>query len=160
MLKFLGASRQKMDDRGRFHLPVRWAEQVSEGQELVITAGPSGSLLLLELEAWKETAERIGFDLLCDSRRRRLRELFVGHAEMVHVDKNSRVLIADALRTYAGLKDLNAVYLIGAGSAVSIWPQVRWEAEASAAIAEPQLFDLHTPGPAGPGGETVAVSAS
>ncbi len=154
MLKYLGASRQKMDDRGRFHLPVRWSEQVEEGHEMVLTAGPSGSLLLLETKAWEETAQRIGLDLLCDSRRRRLRQVFVGHAEKVRVDKSNRVLINDALRGYAGLRDLNAVYLVGAGEAIEIWAQTRWEEEAEAAKAEPQLFDLRNPGPsADSGGE-------
>ena len=98
MLTFLGASRQKMDDRGRFHLPVRWSQQVEDAGDLVLTAGPNGSLLLLDRSTWEETSQRIGSDLLCGDRRRWLRALFVGHAEFVSVDKNNRILIADALR--------------------------------------------------------------
>ena len=142
MLTFLGASRQKMDDRGRFHLPVRWSEQVGEAGEMVLTAGPNGSLLLLDRKTWEETAARIGVDLLGGNRRRWLRELFVGHAEFVRVDKNNRILIADALRGYAGLRDLNSVFLMGSGNAVEIWSQARWDEEAEAALAAEELFEL------------------
>lgn len=143
MLKYLGASRQKLDDRGRFHLPVRWSEQVTKAGEMVLTAGPRGSLLLLERGVWEDTAERVGLDLLCGDRRRWLRELFVGHAEVVSADKNNRVLIAEALRAYAGLKDINAVFLVGTGNAIEIWAQAKWDEEAQAALSAEQLFDLH-----------------
>jgi division/cell wall cluster transcriptional repressor MraZ len=142
MLTFLGASRQKMDDRGRFHLPVRWTEQVEAAGEMVLTAGPNGSLLLLDRSTWEETAARIGTDLLAGQRRRWLRELFIGHAEPVHADKNQRIQIADALRGYAGLKDLNAVFLLGTGNAIEIWSQAKWDEEAATALAAGQLFEL------------------
>ena len=142
MLKYLGASRQKMDDRGRFHLPVRWSESVAEAGEMVLTAGPRGSLLLLEREVWEETAGRVGLDILAGSERRWLRELFIGHAETVSADKNGRVLIAEALRNYAGLGDTNHVFLLGTGNAIEIWSQAKWDEEAEAARAAQQLFDL------------------
>jgi len=142
MLTFLGASRQKMDDRGRFHLPVRWAQQVAEAGELVLTAGPNGSLLLLDRPTWEETARRIGSDLLCGDRRRWLRALFVGHAEFVAPDKNNRILITDALRGYAGLRDLNSVFLMGSGEVIEIWSQAKWDEEAGAALSADQLFEL------------------
>lgn len=148
MLKYLGASRQKLDDRGRFHLPVRWSDKVAEAGEMVLTAGPGGSLLLLEREVWEDTAQRVGQDILCSDRRRWLRQLFVGHAEEVSADKNNRVLIAEALRAYAGLRDINAVFLVGTGSAIEIWAQSKWDEEAQAATSAEQLFELRDdPGP-------------
>lgn len=131
-----------MDDRGRFHLPVRWSQQVEDAGDLVLTAGPNGSLLLLDRSTWEETSQRIGSDLLCGDRRRWLRALFVGHAEFVSVDKNNRILIADALRGYAGLRDLNQVFLLGAGSVIEIWSQAKWDEEAKAALSADQLFEL------------------
>jgi len=131
-----------MDDRGRFHLPVRWSEQVGNAGEMVLTAGPDGSLLLLQRETFEQAAARIGDDLFCGVARRRLRSLFVGHAETVSVDKSNRVLIAETLRSYAGLDDAAAVYLVGSGSAIEIWQKQRWEVQAEAAKDDASLFDL------------------
>ena len=148
MLKYLGASRQKMDDRGRVHLPVRWSSSVAAVGEMVLTAGPRGSLLLLEPKVWEETATRVGVDLLCPDRRRWVRELFIGHAETVAVDKNDRIQIAEGLRAYAGLRDISAVFLVGSGNAIEIWSQAKWDEEVAAAGKADQLFDLHDdPGP-------------
>lgn len=148
MLKYLGASRQKMDDRGRVHLPVRWSSSVASAGEMVLTAGPRGSLLLLEPKVWEETAARVGVDLLCADRRRWVRELFIGHAETVTVDKNDRIQIAEGLRAYAGLRDISAVFLLGSGNAIEIWSQAKWDEEMNSAVKADQLFDLHDdPGP-------------
>ena len=130
MAAFHGASKQKMDDRGRVHLPVRWSDAIAAAGELVLTAGPMGSLLLAQRGAWQKAADQIGDQLLTDSHRRRLRSLFVGHAEFVSPDKANRVLINEALRGYAGLGDLGAVMLVGAGQSIEIWAPGRWYAPA------------------------------
>ena len=154
MLKFLGASRQKLDDRGRFHLPVRWSEQVEAAGEMVLTAGPSGSLLLLEPDTWEGAARQIGFDVFCDPRRRRLRQLFVGHAEKVTADKAGRMQIAEPLRRYAGIDDLRAVYAVGTGNAIEIWSQEKWDEEMASTTSKPELFELYDPGSRDPDDES------
>src|SRR5262245_37568437 len=121
MQKFLGSQKQKLDDRGRFYLPQRWQEAVQAAGEMVMTAGPSGSLWLLEWAAWEQEVERIGTSLLGDADRRMLRSLLVGHTEPVAADKNARILISEALRGYAELNDAATVYLIGSGHLIEIW---------------------------------------
>ena len=144
---FHGASRQKLDDRGRCHLPVKWVDQVRERGDMVLTAGPKGSLLLLEREAWEEAAARIGQDPLVSDVHRRLRSLFIGLAEAVTPDKTNRIVIGEALRQYAGLDEMNAAFLAGLGHSIEIWAQPRWQAETAAAVDEQQLFAMQdTPG--------------
>ncbi len=142
MLKYLGSSKQKLDDRGRFYLPQRWQEGVQAAGEMVLTAGPHGSLWLLDRPTWEQEVARIGSPLLGESDRRMLRALLVGHAEMVTADKNARVLISEALRAYAELDDVANVYLVGSGPLIEIWAWNKWDERVRAAKANPQLFDL------------------
>lgn len=142
MLTYTGASKQRMDDRGRFHLPQRWQDAVQQAGELVITAGPNGSLWLCERETWEAEVGRLGAELLCSPERQMLRSLLVGHAETVSADKNHRILVSEALRTYADLDNVSAVYLVGSGSVIEIWDWRVWEQRVQAAKANTKLFDL------------------
>ena len=142
MQKFLGSQKQKLDDRGRFYQPQRWQQAVQAAGEMVLTAGPNGSLWMLEWATWEQEVERIGAALLCDPDLRMLRSVFVGHAEPVIADKNARVLISEALRNYAELTDAASVYLIGSGHLIEIWAFGKWDELVRDAKVNQQLFDV------------------
>jgi division/cell wall cluster transcriptional repressor MraZ len=141
MALFLGASRQKMDDRGRFYLPQRWQAAVAEAGEMIVTAGPAGILWLFERSEWQEQVAALGASLLQHSDRRMLRSLLVGHAEPVTADSSNRIQVGEALRVYADLTDRNAVYLVGCGSVIEIWGEEKWKAQVALAKSDLQLFD-------------------
>ena len=55
--------------------------------------------------------------------------------------KNARLEVdvrTDALRGYAGLGDLNAVYLVGSGNSIEIWSQAKWKP-----VWKSSLFSAH-----------------
>ena len=138
---FLGASRAKLDDRGRLHLPQRWQEAFGEAGEMVLTAGPMGCLWLLQRAAWQEMVDQLGGSLLRNGHSLMVRSLLIGHAEEVTVDKNQRILVNEALRSYANLTDANATFLVGSGQVIEIWSQATWDQQVAAAKANVSLFD-------------------
>ena len=70
-----------------------------------------------------------------------VRSLLIGHAEEVTVDKNQRILVNEALRSYANLTDANATFLVGSGQVIEIWSQATWDQQVAAAKANVSLFD-------------------
>ena len=140
-LDYLGASRQRLDDRGRLHMPQRWQERIAAEQELVLTAGPMGCLWLLERTAWERAVAQLDESLLLHGNVLMMRSLLVGHAEPVTLDKQNRILVSEALRGYADLRDANAVYLVGSGLRIEIWSQTNWDRQVEAAKSNMMLFD-------------------
>jgi len=63
---------------------------------------------------------------------RRLQRLLVGHADDVDMDGAGRILVAPALRDYAGLD--HRVVLVGQGNRFELWDETRWQAETAQAI--------------------------
>lgn len=137
---FLGSNKLKIDDKGRFSLPSRWQGGLSE-RDWILTAGPGGCLLLLERESWQSQAARTSADPFGSVKERRLRFLFVGHAEDAKIDGSNRLTIPESLRAYADIQSMEGLVVVGVGDAVQIWAMSNWKAETVSAREAEQLFD-------------------
>lgn len=145
MHKFLGTSKHLLDSKARLNLPKRFA--VEPGEELVLTAGPDRSVLMLSKAAWQQAAEQIGGEVFCSARQRRLRRLFVGHAEHLTADNARRVVITDFLRAYAKIGTEETVAVVGVGDMAEIYPTgQKWDDLLSACDQDDALFDVPNPG--------------
>lgn len=145
MHKFLGASKHLLDSKARLNLPKRFS--VEPGEELVLTAGPERSVLMLTKAAWEQAAAQISGQVFCSARQRQLRRLFVGHAEHVTADSARRVVITDFLRGYAKIGTDETVTLVGIGDMAEIHPTgQKWDELLASCDQDDALFDVPNPG--------------
>ncbi len=120
---FLGTHSPRLDDKGRLILPARFRDQLAGG--LVVTRGQERCLYVFPAREFERIHEQLRQAPVTSKQARDyLRVLLSGASDEVP-DKQGRVTLPTALRTYAGLTRDCAV--IGAGSRVEIWDAGAWE---------------------------------
>ena len=142
---FLGTHTPRLDDKGRLILPARFREQLADG--LVLTRGQDRCLYVFPVAEFERMHEQLRQAPVTSKQARDyLRVLLSGASDEVP-DKQGRITVPPALRSYAGLTRDCAV--IGAGSRVEIWDEQAWNtylAEQEGAFAStaeevvPRLF--------------------
>ncbi|MEO5765216.1 MAG: division/cell wall cluster transcriptional repressor MraZ [Casimicrobiaceae bacterium] len=132
---FRGVTDLILDAKGRLAVPARHRETLAATGDarLVITADPSGCLLVYPRVVWEPIQQRLmglsGFD----ERIRALQRLLVGHADDAELDSSGRILVAPALRAFAHLD--REVVLVGQGRRFELWNAPQWQAQTVRAIA-------------------------
>ena len=123
---FLGTFDYAMDERGRIPLPPRYRDAFRDG--IVLSQGsPDPCIKAFTLDAFMLQASSYTRLPRMAQRGRDLRRSFFARTQTVEVDKQSRVLIPQNLRDYAGLS--SKVLVIGAGESLEIWDPARFETE-------------------------------
>jgi MraZ protein len=118
-----GEYNHSIDAKGRLIIPSKFREIL--GEDFVITKGLDHCLFLYPLNEWKSFEEKLRSLPLTNKPARDFARFFVGSAVDGGLDKQGRVLISSALRTYAQLdKD---VVLAGMLDRVEIWDKARWD---------------------------------
>ncbi len=62
-----------------------------------------------------------------------MQRLILGHAEEIDMDSAGRILISPTLRQFDGMD--KSVALVGLGSKLELWDEVKWHAQMQAALA-------------------------
>lgn len=139
-LGFQGPAELTLDVKGRIAMPARHRDLlVAQGAtKLTITKSQHGCLLVFPPAAWEEFAARV---LAMPMDAIGWRRLFLGNASEVEVDGSGRVLIAPALREYAGLT--RDVFMLGMGSCLEVWDKQRYQAQEAKTCAEPAPASLN-----------------
>lgn len=120
---FLGTHSPRLDDKGRLILPAKFREQLASG--LVVTRGQERCLYVFPAREFERIHEQLRQAPMTSKQARDyLRVLLSGAFDEVP-DKQGRITLPSALRTYAGLDRDCAV--IGAGSRVEIWDAGAWQ---------------------------------
>jgi MraZ protein len=120
---FLGTYTPRLDDKGRLILPAKFRSQLAPG--LVMTRGQERCLFLLPLEEFRRMHDQIRQAPVTSKQARDYLRVFLSGASDELPDKQGRISIPPALRTYAGLD--RDVAVIGAGTRVEIWDLAAWE---------------------------------
>ena len=133
-----GVSQVSLDAKGRFAVPQRYREalsngEASQGARLIMTADPSRCLLLYSLADWEPIQERLMALSSFNAQTRAMQRLLVGHADDVEMDAAGRLLIPPALRQYAGLD--RHIVLVGQGKKFEIWDDARWNEQTVQALS-------------------------
>lgn len=148
-MHYLGRSTHSLDDKGRLILPKRFLDEVAPKDRcFTLTAGCEGCLWLLDSQGWEHIAERVGSDLMGTKQQRYMRRLFLGHAERVKPDRTNRIVLVEALRSYAAIGESTDVVLVGTGQAIEIWSKSGWAAALAEATSSYEFSDNHLFGPA------------
>jgi MraZ protein len=131
---FLGTHAPKLDDKGRIILPAKFRDELASG--LVLTRGQEHCVYVFSQREFEALHEKIRQAPVTSKQARDYLRVFLSGASAEVPDKQNRVTIPSALRSYAGLdRDL---VVIGAGSRAEIWDAQAWEtylAEQEAAFA-------------------------
>ncbi|XPP25424.1 MAG: division/cell wall cluster transcriptional repressor MraZ [Leucobacter sp.] len=120
---FLGTFTPKLDDKGRLILPSKFRDELSDG--LVITRGQERCLYVFSEQEFAQMHERLRAAPITSKQGRDYLRVFLSGAHDETPDKQGRVTIPQALRSYAGLDRDLAV--IGAGSRAEIWDAAAWQ---------------------------------
>jgi MraZ protein len=120
---FLGTHSPRLDDKGRLFLPAKYREELSGG--LVITKGQERCLYVFPLAEFQRITEALRAAPVTAKAVRDYSRVFFASASDELPDKQGRITIPPALRTYAGLDRDCAV--IGANTRMEIWDAQAWE---------------------------------
>jgi MraZ protein len=129
---FLGQHRYQMDAKGRIALPSRFHDAF--GKAMLLILGPDAGLWAYAEEDWHQVTNRIDSNpLSAPVERNRARAVF-GHAELVKVDGQGRVVIPQVLREQARLE--KEVVVLGVSNHLEIWPGAEWDRRSGALVEE------------------------
>lgn len=120
---FLGTHSPRLDDKGRLFLPAKYREELSGG--LVITKGQERCLYVFPLAEFQRITEALRVAPVTAKAVRDYSRVFFASASDELPDKQGRITIPPALRSYAGL-DRDCV-VIGANTRLEIWDAQAWE---------------------------------
>jgi MraZ protein len=119
---FLGTHSPRLDEKGRIILPAKFREELAEG--LVLTRGQERCIYVFSQKEFERIHESMREAPLSSKQARDYIRVFLSGASDEVPDKQGRVTIPPALRSYAGLGRELAV--IGAGTRAEIWDADAW----------------------------------
>ncbi|SFA80253.1 MraZ protein [Acetitomaculum ruminis DSM 5522] len=120
---FMGEYNHTIDSKGRFILPAKFREDMTEG--MIITRGLDGCLYIYQKNEWKVFEEKLKKLPLTKKSSRQFVRFFMAGACECDVDKQGRVLIPVNLREYANIdKD---IVIVGVINKIEIWNQQTWK---------------------------------
>lgn len=120
---FTGASNLSIDAKGRMAIPTRYREGL--GVELVITADPSGCLLLFPVPAWQPFEARVSALPNLNPRIKAMQRMWLGYKSDCEVDGAGRIVLTPEMRDYAKLD--RKVQMIGQGDRFELWSERGWQ---------------------------------
>lgn len=121
---FIGEYIHNIDEKGRLAIPVKFRNRLGDGA--VVTRGLDNCLSLYTATAWEKQLEKLA-DLPQTQKKSRAYSRFIlSGAFAVETDKQGRIVLPQALREYAGIKD--SAVVTGLGDHVEIWDQKSWNA--------------------------------
>lgn len=126
-----GEFNHNIDAKGRLIIPSKFREIL--GENFVITKGLDGCLFLYSDNEWENFQEKLKTLPLVNKEARFFKRFFLGSAVDGVIDKQGRILISSALRSFAGLE--KETVLVGVLDKVEIWNKAKWD-ENNAAVEE------------------------
>jgi MraZ protein len=124
---FLGTHTPRLDDKGRLFLPAKYRDELAGG--LVITKGQERCLYVFPPAEFAELTEKLRTAPVTAKAVRDYSRVLFGSASDEVPDKQGRITIPPALRSYAGLERDCAV--VGMNTRLEIWDAAAWESYVS-----------------------------
>lgn len=119
---FLGTYTPRLDEKGRIILPAKYRDELANG--LVLTRGQERCVYVFSQREFENVHEQMRQAPLSSRQARDYIRVFLSGASDEMPDKQGRVTVPGALRSYAGLD--REVTVIGAGSRAEIWDTQAW----------------------------------
>ncbi len=120
---FLGTHEPRLDDKGRLFLPARFRDELADG--VVITRGQERCLYVFPKARFDQMAAEMSAASFTHKAARELARVFFAGASAESPDKQGRITVPVALRSYAGLaKDC---VVLGTNDKLEIWDKAAWD---------------------------------
>ena len=120
---FLGTHAPRLDEKGRLILPAKYRDELAGG--VVITKGQERCLYVFPIAEFTRITEALReAPVTAKGVRDKTRILFASASDEIP-DKQGRITVPPALRTYAGLQ--RDCVVIGANTRLEIWDAQGWE---------------------------------
>jgi MraZ protein len=129
---FIGEYIHSVDDKKRLSVPAKFRKEL--GKKGVITLGLNKCLSLYPMKEWETFAEKLSKLSMGKSEDRGFSRAMLSGAFEVEVDSIGRILIPEALRSYAGLRE--KVVLTGVFDRVEVWDEEAWKTYKSEVVRE------------------------
>lgn len=120
---FLGTHSPRLDEKGRLILPAKFREELADG--LVLTRGQERCIYVFSRKEFERVHDQMREAPISSRQARDYIRVFLSGASDEVPDKQGRITIPPALRSYAGLDRELAV--IGAGTRAEIWDATAWQ---------------------------------
>jgi MraZ protein len=120
---FLGTHAPRLDEKGRLILPAKYREELAGG--VVITKGQERCLYVFPQEEFTRITEALRTAPVTAKSVRDYSRVFFASASDELPDKQGRITLPVALRTYAGLQ--RDCVVIGANTRLEIWDTQAWD---------------------------------
>ncbi len=122
---FNGAPNLSLDAKGRMAIPTRNRDAL--GTNVVITADPSGCLLLFPVDAWQPFEDRVNALPNMNPKIKAMQRLWLGYMTETEVDAAGRVVLTLEMRTYAKID--RKVQFVGQRDRFELWSEAGWQKE-------------------------------
>ena len=122
---FTGAPNLSLDARSRIAIPTRSRDAL--GTDVVITADPSGCLLLFPAEAWAPFERRVSALPNMNPKIKAMQRMWLGYKTDCEVDSAGRVVLTPEMREYAKID--RKVQFVGQGDRFELWSEAGWQAQ-------------------------------
>ncbi len=120
---FLGTHTPRLDEKGRLILPAKYRDELAGG--VVITKGQERCLYLFPVAEFRRVTEAMSTAPVTPKGLRDYSRVLFASASDEIPDKQGRITVPPALRTYAGLQ--RDCVVIGANTRMEIWDARAWE---------------------------------
>jgi MraZ protein len=120
---FLGTHAPRLDEKGRLILPAKYREELAGG--VVITKGQERCLYVFPQEEFTRITVALRTAPVTAKSVRDYSRVFFASASDELPDKQGRITVPTALRTYAGLE--RDCVVIGANTRLEIWDTQAWD---------------------------------
>ena len=119
----IGQYSARAESNGRVMLPKK-VRQFFKTKKLIITKGYDGCLLLVEPGQFQQVIQEVISHSFLNPDKRDTERFLLGSAFELEIDPHGRIIIPEALKSYAQIKqDLT---FIGLGNRVEIWSAPNW----------------------------------
>lgn len=132
---FRGLNLLNIDAKGRFAMPTRYRDYISqqtEGKMVFTIDTDERCLLLYALSEWEVIEEKLQALPSFNAAARRIQRLLLGHASEVELDGQGRLLMPALLREHATLD--KRLMLVGQGKKFEVWSDTLWQQQRQAWI--------------------------
>ena len=120
---FLGTYTPKLDEKGRFFLPAKFRDELSDG--LVITVGQDRCLVIYPLETFAKVVQQFVEAPSTVAKVRNFQRMIAANASDETPDRQGRLTIPPNLRRYAGLE--KEIVVVGSINRLEVWNKQAWE---------------------------------
>jgi MraZ protein len=125
---FRGECSLSLDAKGRLAIPSRYRERLAElcaGKLIVTISLLERCLVVYPYPRWQRIEDELKDLPTLDRKAQSVLHLLIGHAADCDMDSNGRVLLSQALRTFAGLH--KHVMMVGQVDKFEFWDEAGWK---------------------------------